>query len=67
MCVCVCACVHWVGHLGRMDEGRTPKQLLFGELLRRQPFYGVKKWQEICMQLALGLGSFGYARIVNSS
>jgi len=26
---------------------------------------GVMRWQEICMQLALGMGGFGYARIVN--
>jgi len=26
----------------------------------------VMRWQEICVQLALGMGSFSYTRIVNS-
>jgi len=30
-----------------MNEGHTPKQLLFGELLQRQPFYSPKKrWHD---------------------
>jgi len=36
--------LQWLGHLGRMDEGQAPKQLLFGEL---QPFHGPKKrWHD---------------------
>jgi len=47
------------GHLGRMDESRTPKQLLFGELLKTRPFHGTKKrWRdEIVGDLrAIGVG-----------
>ena len=28
---------------------------------------GVMRWQEICVQLALGMGGLGYARIINCS
>jgi len=27
---------------------------------------GVMRWQEICVQSALGIGGFSYARVVNS-
>jgi len=41
-----------------MDDECTPKQLLFDELLRRQPFHGVKRWcdeveGDVC---AIGVG-----------
>jgi len=42
-----------------MDDSHTPKQLLFGELLRRRPFHGVKKrWNdEVAGDLhAIGVG-----------
>ena len=59
-----------VGYLGQMDDGCTPKQLLFGELLRRQPFHGVKKrWcDEVTGDLhAISVGGgFSYARIISS-
>ena len=48
-----------MGHLGCMDQGCTPKQLLFGELLRMRPFYVVKKrWHgEVAGDLrAIGIG-----------
>ena len=28
----------WLGHVGRMDEGRLPKKLLFGELRKTEPW-----------------------------
>ena len=46
-------------HLGHMDEGRTPKQILFGELIQSQPFHGPKKrWRdEVTGDLrAIGVG-----------
>ena len=45
--------------LGRLDEGRIPKQLLFGELMQSLPFYGPKKrWcDEVAGDLhAMGVG-----------
>jgi len=52
-----------------LNDGCTPKQLLFGELLRRRPFHGVKKkWRDEVegdfMPLVLGIGDFSCARIV---
>ena len=36
-------CLHWLSHLGHMSSEHLPKQLLFGELLKRRPFHGAKK------------------------
>jgi len=44
-----------------MGDGRTPKQILFGELLRRRPLHGVnKRWHdEVAGDLhAIGVGWF---------
>ena len=41
----------WLGHLGRMNSERLPKQLLFGELVRKRPFHGTKKrWRDEVMR-----------------
>ena len=42
--------LRWLGHLGCMSSDRLPKQLLFGELLKKRPFYGAKKqWRDEVM------------------
>ena len=39
--------VRWIGHLGRMEEGRLPKKMLFGELVKKRPCHGTKKrWRD---------------------
>ena len=36
-----------LGHLGRMEDERLQKQMLFGELKKKQPYHGVKKrWRD---------------------
>ena len=34
-------CLRWLGHLGNMGCEHLPKQLLFGELLKKRPFHMV--------------------------
>ena len=41
--------VAWLS--GRMNSERLPKQLLFGELLKKKPFHGAKKrWMDEVMR-----------------
>ena len=38
------------GHVGKMGDERLPKQLLFGELLKKRPCHGIKKiWRDVAV------------------
>ena len=34
--------LRWLGHTCRIAESRMPKRIIFGRLLAKRPFYGVK-------------------------
>ena len=37
-----------MGHVGRMEEVRLPKVMLFGELRKKRPFHGPKRrWRDV--------------------
>ena len=40
--------LRWLEHLARMESNRLPKQLLFGELVKKRPSHGTKrKWRDV--------------------
>ena len=48
----------WLGHVGRMDEGRLPKKLLFGELRKTRPNHGTKRrWRDLVSQDLKSIGA----------
>ena len=52
--ITTCFRCRWLGHVGRMDETRLPKQVLFGELKKgkRKQCKPKKRWKDcICRDL----------------
>ena len=41
----------WLGHVGRMNEKRLPKKLMFGEMRKTRPCHGTRKrWRDLVSQ-----------------
>ena len=39
--------LQWLGHLGRMEDDRLPKKVLFGEMRKKRACHGPKKrWRD---------------------
>ena len=48
----------WLGHLGHMDDERSPKKMLFGELRKRRPCHGTKRrWRDVALVDLQDLGA----------
>ena len=49
--------LRWLGHMGRMQDHRLPKQLLFGERTATRPRHGPKKrWRDLAIADLQGVG-----------
>ena len=56
--------LRWLGHVGRMNEERLPKRVLFGELRKKRPRHGTKKrWRDVARSNveAIGTGERWYS------
>ena len=61
--------LRWLGHLARMDRDKTPKQMLFAEMLPSRPRHGPKlRWRDLAVRQLkeIGIPEAGFVELAQN-